>query len=250
MNSAVRRFLRFISAAARDLAPLASVIAFFQLVVLRQPFPNLGEVLIGCAFVVLGLTLFVRGLEMGLFPLGEAMAVGFVRKGSLSALLAFAFALGFGTTFAEPALIAIAAEGARAAAAAGTIASSERAIATYADQLRLWVAVAVGTALIIGVFRILKGWPIHFLIIGGYVGVVALTPLAPAEIVGIAYDSGGVTTSTVTVPLVAALGVGLARSIRGRNPIADGFGLIAFASLTPIMFVLLFGIVGAWRDGG
>ncbi len=248
--SLLRRVLRFIAAAVRDLAPLAIVIVFFQLIVLGQPFPNLGDVLVGCAFVVLGLTLFVRGLEMGLFPLGGAMAGAFVRKGSLSALLLFAFALGFGTTFAEPALIAIAAEGARAAAEAGTIAGSGEAVVAYAFQLRLWVAVAVGAALVIGVFRILKGWPIQLLIIGGYVGVVALTPLAPAEIVGIAYDSGGVTTSTVTVPLVAALGVGLARSIRGRNPVADGFGLIAFASLTPIMFVLLFGIVGAWRAGG
>lgn len=248
--SPVRRVFRLVSAAVRDLAPLASVIAFFQIVVLRQPFPNLAEVAVGCVFVVVGLTLFVRGLEMGLFPLGEAMAVGFVRKGSLSALLAFAFALGFGTTFAEPALIAIAAEGARAAAEAGTISGSGDVIAAYAFRLRLWVALAVGTALIVGVFRILKGWPIHVLIIGGYVGVVALTPLAPAEIVGIAYDSGGVTTSTVTVPLVAALGVGLARSIRGRNPIADGFGLIAFASLTPVMFVLVFGIFNAWRSVG
>jgi hypothetical protein len=250
MMSFARRLCRLVSAAVRDLAPLAAVIAFFQLVVLRQPFPNLGEVLVGCAFVILGLTLFVHGLEMGLFPLGEAMAAAFVHKGSLTALLAFAFALGFGTTFAEPALIAVAGEGARAAAEAGTILATPEATATYAFRLRLWVAVAVGIALVIGVFRILKGWPVQVLIIGGYVGVVALTPLAPAEIVGIAYDSGGVTTSTITVPLVAALGVGLARSIRGRNPVADGFGLIAFASLTPIMFVLLFGIVGAHMRGG
>ncbi|MBL8661096.1 MAG: DUF1538 domain-containing protein [Rhodospirillales bacterium] len=250
MMTILRRILHFVAAAVRDLLPLAAVIAFFQLVVLRQPFPNLHEVLVGFVFVVLGLTLFVRGLEMGLFPLGGAMAVAFVRKRSLSALLVFAFALGFGTTFAEPALIAIASEGARIAAEAGTIAASSDAIASYAFQLRLWVAVAVGAALVIGVFRILKGWPVQLLIVCGYVGVIALTPLAPTEIVGIAYDSGGVTTSTVTVPLVAALGVGLARSIRGRNPIADGFGLIAFASLTPIMFVLLFGIVGALRGGG
>ncbi|HRK96532.1 MAG TPA: DUF1538 family protein, partial [Rhodospirillales bacterium] len=122
--------------------------------------------------------------------------------------------------------------------------------AGYALQLRLWVAMAVGVALVIGVFRILKGWPIPVLIVAGYLGVVALTPLAPERIVGIAFDSGGVTTSTITVPLVAALGVGLARSIRGRNPIADGFGLIAFASLTPIVFVLLFGIVGTIGSGG
>jgi hypothetical protein len=248
MNTLARRLFRFVQAAVRDLAPLIGVIAFFQIVVLRQPFPNLFEVLTGCVFVVLGLTLFVRGLEMGLFPLGEAMAGAFVRKGSLTALLTFAFALGFGTTFAEPALIAIAGEAARVASEAGSIKAD--GAAAYALQLRLWVAMAVGIALVIGVFRILKGWPIPILIIVGYLGVVALTPFAPASIVGIAFDSGGVTTSTITVPLVAALGVGLARSIRGRNPIADGFGLIAFASLTPIVFVLLFGIVGALKAGG
>jgi hypothetical protein len=250
LNTLARRLFRFVQAALRDLAPLVSVIAFFQIVVLRQPFPNLAEVLSGCVFVVLGLTLFVRGLEMGLFPLGEAMAGAFVRKGSLTALLAFAFALGFGTTFAEPALIAIAGEAARVASEAGRIGAEAEDAAAYAFQLRLWVALAVGAALVIGVFRILKGWPIPILIIAGYLCVVALTPFAPAPIIGVAFDSGGVTTSTITVPLVAALGVGLARSIRGRNPIADGFGLIAFASLTPIVFVLLFGIVGEFRTGG
>lgn len=246
MDTFARRLLRLIAVAARDLAPLVSVIAFFQIVVLSQPFPKLAEVLVGCVFVVLGLTLFVRGLEMGLFPLGEAMAAAFVRKGSLTALLAFAFALGFGTTLAEPALIAIAGEAARVASEAGTIGGGDEA-AAYAFQLRLWVAIAVGAALVLGVFRILKGWPIPILIVAGYLGVGVLVPFAPAEIVGIAFDSGGVTTSTITVPLVTALGVGLARSIRGRNPVADGFGLIAFASLTPIVFVLLFGIV---RLGG
>lgn len=243
MGSVARQLLRLIGTALRDLAPLAVVITFFQLVVLRQPFPNLEEVLVGTAFVAIGLMLFVRGLEMGLFPLGESMAGAFARKGSLSALLAFAFALGFGATIAEPSLIAVAREGADAAAGAGAIPDTEAAVAAYALHLRVTVAVAVGVALIIGVFRILKGWPIHYLFVGGYAGVMALTTVAPSEIIGIAYDSGGVTTSTVTVPLVAALGVGLATSIRGRNPAIDGFGLIAFASLTPMMFVLVFGMV-------
>jgi hypothetical protein len=225
---------------------LALVIGFFQLVVLQQPFPNLGQVLIGVVFVALGLTLFVRGLEMGLFPLGESMAEAFVRKGNLAALLIFAFALGFGTTVAEPALIAIAGEGARAAAEAGIIATENEAIADYAFTLRMWVAASVGFALVVGVFRILKGWPVHVLIIAGYAVISLLTAFAPREIIGIAYDSGGVTTSTVTVPLVAALGVGLAQAVRGRNPLVDGFGLIAFASLTPMMFVLVFGMVGQW----
>jgi hypothetical protein len=243
MGIFARRLLGLIGAALRDLAPLALVITFFQLVVLRQPFPNLGEVLVGTVFVAVGLMLFVRGLEMGLFPLGEAMAGAFARKGSLFALLSFAFALGFGATIAEPMLIAVAAEGARAAAEAGAIADSEAARALYALRLRLTVALAVGIALIVGVFRILKGWPIHYLFVGGYAGIIALTPYAPDEIIGIAYDSGGVTISTVTVPLITALGVGLAASIRGRNPAIDGFGLIGFASLTPMMFVLVFGML-------
>ncbi|MBK8908251.1 MAG: DUF1538 domain-containing protein [Rhodospirillales bacterium] len=243
MGPYIRRFIRLLASAFRDLLPMAVVIAFFQLVVLRQPFPNLEQVIAGVVFVAMGLTLFVRGLEMGLFPLGEAMADAFARKGSLTALLAFAFALGFGTTIAEPALIAVAGEGADAAADFGAIASSDHAKAAYAMEIRLTVALAVGLALVIGVVRILKGWPIHYLIIGGYVAVVALTALAPDEIIGLAYDSGGVTTSTVTVPLVAALGVGLASSIRGRNPVIDGFGLIAFSSLTPMMLVLAYGIM-------
>jgi len=245
MEPFARRFLGLVAAALRDLAPIALVIAVFQLAVLRQPFPNLESVIIGVAFTALGLTLFVRGLEMGLFPIGEAMAHAFARKGSLVALLTFAFALGFGTTVAEPALIAVAAEAAAAAAEGGVISKEPETLATYAFNLRMTVAVSVGIALVIGVFRILKGWPIHYLIIAGYVAVVALTAVAPPEIVGIAYDSGGVTTSTITVPLVTALGVGLATVIRGRNPAIDGFGLIAFASLTPMAFVLVFGILTA-----
>ncbi len=229
--------------ALRDLAPIIFVIAFFQIVVLRQPFPDLLSVLIGLLCVIVGLTLFIKGLESGLFPLGEALAQGFARKGSVTVLLAFAFCLGFGTTIAEPALIAITAEAADVAADAGAIVDNDRARGSYALELRLVVALAVGAALVLGVLRILKGWPIHMLIIGGYLLVTALTAFAPSEIVGIAYDSGGVTTSTITVPLVTALGVGLATSIRGRNPMVDGFGLIAFASLTPMVCVLAYGMV-------
>ena len=229
--------------ALRDLAPIIAVIAFFQAVVLQQPFPDLGGVLVGLACVVLGLALFVEGLESGLFPLGEAVADAFARKGSATALLCFAFCLGFGTTVAEPALIAIAAEAATVAAQAGFIEADAAAQSAYALQLRLVVAVAVGAAIVLGVLRILKGWPIQRLIIGGYGMVTALTLVAPPEIIGIAYDSGGVTTSTITVPLVTALGVGLAHAIKGRNPMLDGFGLIAFASLTPMAFVLAFGLL-------
>ncbi len=213
-----------------------AVIAFFQIVVLQQPFPNLADVAVGLVCVIAGLTLFIQGLESGLFPLGEAIAQAFARKGSTTALLTFAFCLGFGTTVAEPALIAVAAE-------AGAIASEAAVRDAYAFNLRMVVAVSVGAAIVLGVLRILKGWPIHWLIIGGYVLVTIMTAFAPDEIIGVAYDSGGVTTSTVTVPLVTALGVGLAMSLRGRNPMVDGFGLIAFASLTPMIFVLAYGMV-------
>lgn len=227
----------------RDLLPIILVITFFQLIVLQQPIPNFTEIAIGIVFVVIGLTLFVQGLNMGLFPIGESMAHSFASKGSLFWLLMFAFALGFGTTVAEPALIAVADEAANVAATGNMIEDSEQSRSSYAFGLRLTVAISVGFAILIGVFRIIKGWPIQYLIIGGYIGVVIMTIFAPKEIIGIAYDSGGVTTSTITVPLVTALGVGLASSIKGRNPMTDGFGLIAFASLTPMIFVMAYGMV-------
>ena len=233
---------RFTSA-LRDLGPIIAVIAFFQVAVLQQPFPELGKVVIGFACVLLGLVLFIQGLETGLFPLGEAMAGAFARQGNALVLFAFAFCLGFGTTVAEPALIAVAAKAAQIAAEASFIADNDAARATYAFELRIVVAFAVGAGIVLGVLRVLKGWPLHWMIIGGYVIVTLMTPLAPEEIVGVAYDSGGVTTSTITVPLVAALGVGLAGSIRGRTPMIDGFGLIAFASLTPIICVLAYGVL-------
>lgn len=236
-------FLGYFFSSARDLASIIAVIAFFQLVVLQQPIPNLGEIIGGVLLVILGLTFFIRGLEMGLFPIGESMAYAFARKGSVFWLLFFAFSLGFGTTVAEPALIAVAQEAAEVAAIGGVIEQTQTAMNRYAVGLRYTVAISVGFAILIGVLRILKGWPIHYLIISGYVGVVLMTIIAPAEIIGIAYDSGGVTTSTITVPLVTALGVGLASSIKGRNPMVDGFGLIAFASLTPMIFVMAYGMV-------
>ena len=239
LDALVRRF----AGALRDLAPIIIVIAFFQVAVLQQPFPNLAGVALGLVCVVAGLALFIQGLELGLFPLGEAIAHAFVNKGSAAALLAFAFCLGFGTTVAEPALIAVGAEAAEVAAEAGAIAATDEARLRYAFELRMVVACSVGLAIVLGVLRILKGWPLHRLIIGGYVLVTVMTLFAPDEIIGVAYDSGGVTTSTITVPLVTALGVGLASSIKGRNPMLDGFGLIAFASLTPMIFVLAYGMV-------
>lgn len=227
----------------RDLAPIVGVIIVFQGLILRQPLPGLLSILAGLGLVIAGLALFVVGLELGLFPFGEALAEAFARRGSLVWLLLFAFALGFGTTVAEPALIAVTQEGAKAAAQADLIDTEPDVLASYALQLRLTVAVSVGLAIVFGVLRILRGWSLPRLIIGGYLLVMLITIFAPDEIVGLAYDSGGVTTSTVTVPLVTALGVGLARTIRGRDPLIDGFGLIALASLSPMIFVMLFGIL-------
>ncbi len=239
----LHQFINSILSSARDLLPIVLVVAFFQLVVIQQPLPDLARVITGFLLVTLGLAFFIRGLEQGLFPIGESIAYAFATKANLFWLLLFAFALGFGTTIAEPALTAVAGEAARIAAAGGVIAEKPGAMADYALGLRITVALAVGLAILTGVLRIVKGWPIQYLIIGGYIGVVIMTAFAPAEIIGIAYDSGGVTTSTVTVPLVTALGVGLAGSIKGRNPMVDGFGLIAFASLTPMIFVMAYGMV-------
>lgn len=215
----------------KDLLPIIVVIAFFQAFILQQVPDDLVSITIGLFIVAVGLAVFIQGLEIGIFPIGENLAHDFAAKGSLVWLLSFAFMIGFSTTIAEPALIAIANKAA--------LISEGRIDAT---MLRLTVALSVGFAIALGTFRIIVGHPIHYYIITGYVLVVILTYFVPVEIVGLAYDSGGVTTSTVTVPLVAALGVGLASSIRGRNPVIDGFGLIAFASLTPMIFVQLYGL--------
>ncbi|MCP3956052.1 MAG: DUF1538 domain-containing protein [Desulfobacterales bacterium] len=234
---------RALLGASRDLAPIITVIVLFQVLILRQPFPELLSIIAGLALVIFGLALFVVGLDIGLFPLGETLAEEFARKGSLFWLLFFAFALGAGTTIAEPALIAVTREGAKAAAEAGLIENISASIDRYAFGIRITVALSVGAAIVIGVLRILRGWSLPVLIVGGYILVMLMTLAAPKEIVGLAYDLGGVTTSTVTVPLVTALGVGLARTIRGRDPLTDGFGLIALASLTPMIFVMLFGLI-------
>lgn len=230
----------------RDLLPIALVISVFQIFVFQEPASALLSMASGAILVVAGLTFFIFGLRLALFPVGEALARSLARKGSVFWLVTFAFVLGFGTTIAEPALIAIAAEAAEVAAGANEIASTLEAKNSYAQGLRLTVALAVGAALVIGVIRILANWSLPLMIITGYCLVILLTTIAPKEIVAIAYDSGGVTTSTVTVPLVTALGIGLASSLKGRSAMIDGFGLIAFASLTPILFVLGYGIVIEW----
>lgn len=246
MTELLLAFAKQVRSSFRDLLPVVLVMAFFQLVVIRQPLPDdisFIDLIVGLLCVLIGLTLFIKGLQQGLFPIGEGLAHAFARKSSAIWLLLFAFALGFGTTIAEPALIAVSSKAAEVIADGGLISSTTVAQQRFALELRLVVAVSVGSAVLLGVIRILKGWPLHVMIIAGYVIVMLLTLIAPDEIVGIAYDSGGVTTSTITVPLVTALGVGLASSIKGRNPMLDGFGLIALASVMPIIFVLGYGLV-------
>ena len=227
----ISSFLQLLKESFRDLLPIILVIMFFQLAIIQSVPDNWLSTTIGLTIVGVGLAVFLLGLEVGIFPVGEGLASDFAKKGSTKWIVIFAFMIGFGTTVAEPALIVIAQKAANISA--GRI---------DATTLRMVVAFSVGFAIVLGVWRIIKGHPIHYYIITGYVMVVAATMFAPKEIVGLAYDLGGVTTSTVTVPLVAALGIGLASSIKGRNPVLDGFGLIAFASLTPMIFVQFYGI--------
>lgn len=228
----MKNFLFLLFRSFTDVAPLIGVIFFFQLVVIGEPFPNTPKLISGLALVIFGLFLFMRGLEVGLFPLGESMAFSFAAKGNIWLLLFFAAAIGYTTTIAEPALIAIAGK---------AEAITDGRITAFA--LRNVVAIGVALGLVVGVMRIILGHPIHYYIISGYIIVMIITVFAPEEIIGLAYDSGGVTTSTVTVPLVTALGIGLASSISGRNPMVDGFGLIAFASLTPMITVMGYGLL-------
>lgn len=242
MKKTLQQFGNNLINSAKDLAPIVAVVMFFQIVVLQQNIPNLGNIIIGSSFVLLGLTLFVYGLKLGLFPIGETLAYAFVKKGSIFWLLIFSFSLGFGATIAEPDLIVMANEAARVAQFGGII-DNEEHLNSYAQTLRYTVAISVGLSVVLGVLKILKGWPIQWLIIGGYLLVIVSTFFAPNFIIGIAYDSGGVTTGPVTVPLLTALGVGLSSSIQGRNPLTDGFGMIAIASLLPIIAVILFGVL-------
>jgi len=231
MTESLKIFAGDLKNSFKDLLPIIIVVALFQGLIIQTVPDNIVSIVIGLTIVAVGLALFIRGLELGIFPIGEGLAVDFARKGSVFWLLTFAFTIGFATTVAEPALIAIAEKA--ASISAGKV---------DAFFLRMTVAFSVGFAIALGTLRILLGHPIHYYIITGYILAVVVTFFAPKEIIGLAYDSGGVTTSTVTVPLVAALGIGLASSIKGRNPIIDGFGLIAFASLTPMIFVQMYGI--------
>ena len=233
-------FLLVLFYTLKDVLPILIVIIFFQLVVLKQPIPHLKKVILGGVYVVFGLALFLMGLEKALFPVGKIMAAQLsdpafigVSESELSNwwsyywIYIFAALIGFATTIAEPSLIAVA------------IKASEVSAGTISQKgLRITVAFGVAFALALGTFRIVTGTPLFIYIMAGYIVVIIQTIFAPKKLIALAYDSGGVTTSTVTVPLVAALGLGLSSAVPGRNPAIDGFGLIAFASLFPIITVL------------
>lgn len=235
-------FASVLAATMRDILPILLLILFFQLVVLRQPIPHLKRLIVGGVYVVLGLALFLIGLEKALFPVGKIMAAQlsdptFISGGDASIALTdwraygwiylFAAMIGFSTTIAEPSLLAVAI---KASEVSGGVISQW--------GLRITVAIGVAVGISLGAFRIVSGTPLYIYIMVGYIIVILQTFFAPKDIIALAYDSGGVTTSTVTVPLVAALGLGLSEAVPGRNPALDGFGLIAFASLFPIITVM------------
>jgi len=237
----------------KDVVPIAVIIFGFQLLVIRKPIPNLKKVLFGFFYVLIGLVLFLQGLEQALFPIGKLMAAqltdpSFIYAGMASIpdvihwgdymwVYIFAAAIGFSTTIAEPSLLAVAIKAEEV---------SGGAISVWGLRIAVAIGVAVGISL--GTFRIITGTPLHYYIMVGYVIVIIQTFYAPKIIIALAYDSGGVTTSTVTVPLVAALGLGLASTVPGRSPLLDGFGLIAFASLFPIMSVMAYAQLSEWRE--
>lgn len=244
MGDAILTLLGVVVGTVRDVLPIAAILAFFQLAVLRKPVPHLKQVLIGFVYVLAGLALFLIGLQQALFPLGEAMARQLTDPAFVYGLEAgqqpdqviwwryywvylFAAAIGFSTTIAEPSLIAVALKADEA---------SGGAIKPWA--LRIAVAIGVAISIALGAFRIVTGTPLHLYMMVGYMIVIAQTFFAPKEVIPLAYDSGGVTTSTVTVPLVTALGLGLAATVEGRSPLIDGFGLIALASLFPMITVM------------
>jgi len=249
MSNLLAGLLVTLSSTIRDVVPIILVIFGFQVFVLRKPIPNSRKVLFGFVQVILGLAFFLEGLEAALFPLGKLMAQQltareFIAGGDLERALSwqdyrwiygFAFAIGFSTTIAEPSLLAVAIKANQVSAGS---------IGIWGLRIAVALGVAIGIAL--GVYRIVTGTPIYWYIITGYVLVLVQTAFAPRMIIALAYDSGGVTTSTVTVPLVAALGLGLAGTVPGRNPLLDGFGLIAFASLFPIMSVLAYAQISGW----
>jgi hypothetical protein len=231
-------------ATAKDVLPVLGLLVLFQMVVLKRPLPRPGRIIFGFGLVLVGMACFLGGLDLALFPLGRTMALQLAKAPKAGAtkiwaaygwIYLFAFSVGFATTIAEPSLIAVSHKAEEA---------SYKAISSFG--LRIAVAIGVAVGITLGTFRIITGTPLYIYILVGYVIVAIQTFFAPRMIIPLAYDSGGVTTSTVTVPLVAALGLGLASNIPGRSPVLDGFGLIAFASLFPIISVLGYAQLAQW----
>jgi hypothetical protein len=236
----------------KDVLPIAGILLGFQILILKRPVRDPAQVFVGLVFVLFGLALFLEGLELALFPLGRLMAqqltlpsfifgeagvpLGAFSWSDYMWVYIFAAAIGFATTIAEPALIAVAIKANHVSGGTVTV-----------NGLRFAVAIGVAFGVALGTFRIVSGTPLHWYIITGYVVVIVQTAFAPRKIIPLAYDSGGVTTSTVTVPLVAALGLGLAETIPGRSVLLDGFGLIAFASLFPMITVMAYAQISSWR---
>jgi hypothetical protein len=251
VNQTLSHFFEVLLGTLLDILPIAAILFGFQFLILRRPLRNPREVLIGFIMVLVGLTLFLEGLDLALFPLGELMASQLTTPellgngdGQLKVewhhyvwVYLFAASIGFSTTIAEPSLIAVAIK-----------ANQVSAGAINQWGLRIAVAIGVAVGIALGSYRIISGTPLHWYIMTGYIIVIVQTLFAPRNIIALAYDSGGVTTSTVTVPLVAALGLGLSSNIPGRNPLLDGFGLIAFASLFPIMSVMAYAQLSEWRN--
>lgn len=226
-----------------DVLPIIGVIVFFQIFIIKKPFPHIEKTLVGIIMVIIGLFVFIEGLESTFFPIGENMANQFALKGNIWWLIIFGFAIGFATTFAEPTVTIIANKAAQLSANAGKLANEAPAISRYALELRLTISLAVGLSIAFGVVKVIKGWPLAWFIMAGYGLIIAIAPMIPREFVGIAFDAGGIATSTISVPFITSLGIGLASSFRGRNPFVDGLGLIALACMTPILFVMLFSVL-------
>ncbi|MGZ8159381.1 MAG: DUF1538 domain-containing protein [Methylobacter sp.] len=249
----ISQFALTLLATCRDILPIAAIIIGFQLLVIRKPVAHPKKMLIGFIYVLLGIAFFLEGLEMALFPLGKLMAAQLTTPEFLGInpaeqgvswqayywVYVFAASIGFATTLAEPSLLAVAWKAEQI---------SGGAIRAWGLRIAVSVGVAFGIAL--GAYRIVTGTELYYYIVAGYIVVLIQTLFAPKMIIGLAYDSGGVTTSTVTVPLVTALGLGLASTVPDRNPLLDGFGLIAFASLFPIIAVLGYAQIAQWLSKG
>lgn len=245
MQGQVLALLKELGRNFRDLLPIVCVVALFQVLVIREPMLDVERRIGGAVFALVGLTLFVRGLGMSIFPLGDGMADWLARRGSLLLLLGFGFALGFGSTIAEPALAAVADQAASALAITGAAAGDAGEIARFSLFLRYTVAISVGIAVAVGVLRVVKGWPITWFVLPGYALATVLALASQSPLSAIAFDAGAAATSAINIPLMLALGVGLAAMIRGRNPLVDGFGLVALASLMPMVVVLIFSLFDA-----